>query len=354
MEPNNRRPGRETDRRPYPRTGQRPGERSYRSQGRSPRPESGRRPRLVVRKKKKSIRFKLGFLIYILLLLFAILIVDIVLWNKLAAYEKSENKKAQAESSGGNKVVKVITETPAPTKETEPTMSPTPSPIPEEEVILRAPEECQMFADDKLISAVSSKDYDDGSMDTLKPFFETYPEYADIRTTTDIPKLKESVYKVPVGVKLSFDDGNGNAKTAEEKTENGKRIFTIPLESDDSYKDEVTTRAFEYLVHYSLFCAGDETTSPLVQYFPKGSEYLKLIKKTDNGWYNKHRGLPTYKNKTVNKFFGYGDSLCYMDLSMTQTILSSATGKYIDYDINMGMWMCKMNGTWMVAGMIYS
>ena len=362
MDGNNKRPGQRPGQRPIERSGQRPvsrpGQRPVQRTGTRPRTMTSqgsgprRRPRLVVKQKKKSMRFKLGFLIYILLMLFAILIVDVILWGKLAAYEKSENKKSAAESSS-NKVVKVVTGTPVPTEEPDPTMSPTPTPIPEEEIVLRAPEQYQLLSDNKLASAVSEKDYDDGSLDTLKPFLENYSEYAQIKTTVDIPKLKETVYKLPVGAVLSFEDGDGNKVTPEEKEEDGRKVYTIPLKSDDSYKDDVTTRAFEFLVHYSLFCAGDETTSPLVQYFPKNSEYLKLIKKTDNGWYNKHRGLPTYKNKTVNEFFGYGDSLCYMDLSMTQTILAVANGKYLDYDINMGIWMCKMNGTWMISGMVY-
>ena len=346
------RPASRPGERPVPRSGERPALRPGQRSG--ARPGTRQRPRLVVRKKKEDIRFKLGFLIYILLLLFAILVVDIVVWGKLSAYEKSENKKSATkvvDSSG--KVVKIVTEKPAPTREPSPTLSPTPTSVPTEEIILRAPENSKVFADDVLLTAVSSKEYSDGRFDTLMPFIENYSEYAVIKNIVEFPKMNESVFAVPVGAKLSITDSNGNAITPEEKTEDGKKVYSVSLVSNDANKEAVTTRAFEFLVHYSLFCAGDETTSPLIQYFPKGSEYLKLIKKTDNGWYNRHRGLPTYKNKTVNEFFGYGDSLCYMDLSMVQTILASANGKYLDYDINMGIWMCKMDGTWMVAGMVY-
>ncbi len=325
------------------------------------------------KKKKHSLFIKL-FLIYLGMLILTVIVIDVILWGKLSAFEKSEaqefsfRKKTKTTEAvvADNKnvtasVTPMATFTPTVTPTQTPTPTPTKEPVPNKNIIIKAPEGTKVSIDDEIYTLIAKEDgsnADYSAFNELKECIDNYSEYEGLSDTLELSPIVVLGLSVPGDSNISFTyvstDGTETACEPEiTENENGLQIYTAKYNSNDSEKGSLTERAFAFMVEYALFCAGDRNGSLMTPYFPAKSQYLNRILRMDNAWYSKHTGLPTYSDKTVEEYTGYGDNLVFMKLSMVQSFVSRNTGATVNSDIKLGIWWVKMDGAWMVAGLVY-
>ena len=313
-----------------------------------------------MRRRRKTIsRFWIGVLIYVGVLLLAMLVVDDLLWTKLERYEITEEKKEREQRA---KIAKAAEErrqqTPTPT----PSPTPTPEPIILETVKLVKPVDMKCYID--------GVEYTDGNWEaeedkeTFAGLLAVTAQYSEYEGVLDglIPQRESTVVTIEKGKGIAFLDRDGTFLTAKESTTEIEaegqmrriRQLTCPYYNNLSAYEEMTEAGFDFLTKFCLFVSRDKQASEMKSYFPKNSKYYTVIASLDNSWFNGHNKPPTYTNKTVRDYIGYGDSIIYMDLTMHQSFVASWTGQQFDSEVGHPLWFVKIDGEWKVASIIFS
>ncbi len=312
-----------------------------------------------MRRRRKSIgRFWTGIIIYAAVFLLALLVMDELLWTKLEHYEVTEEKKEQEQRAKIEKVAKerMLTVTPTPTP------LPTPVPIIMETVKLVKPIEMKCYIDgQEYTEGVWAPEEDRETFANLIAVTGQYPEYKGVLDGL-IPQRESTVVTIEKGKTVCFLDRDGTFLTPGESTSeieaDGQmrriRQLTCPYYNNMSEYETLTEKGFDFLIKFCLFCSNDKKADEMKPYFPKDSQYYKVIASLDNSWFNKHAKPPTYTDKTVRDYIGFNDSLVYMDLSMHQSFVASWTGQQFDTDVEHPVWFVKIGDEWKVASIIFS
>ncbi|MBO4697664.1 MAG: hypothetical protein J5643_10390 [Lachnospiraceae bacterium] len=310
------------------------------------------------RRRRRGGRFYTGLLIYIGVLTFALLVLVYLLWTKLERYEITEEQKEREQRAKIEKIAEERKLTVTPT----PTPTPTPVPILMETIKIVMPTDMKFYIDGQEYSdVVWAPDEDKETFANLLAVTAQYPEYEGALDGL-IPSRKSTVVTIEKGKTIMFLDRDGTFLAPDESTteievdgqQRRIRMLTCPYYNDMSEYEELTKYGFEFLLKFCLFCSNDKSATEMKPYFPKNSKYYNVIASLDNSWFNGHNKPPTYTNKTVREYVGYGDSLVYMDLMMHQSFVASWTGQQFDTDVNHPLWLVKMNGEWKVASIIFN
>ena len=312
-------------------------------------------------RKKKSSKFKVGMIVYIMVLAFAILIMDELLWTKLEYYEvteqaKEKEQKKKIEKAKQERLAAMLTPSVTPT--------PTPAPIYMETIKIIKPVEAVCYLGGEPYNgaeAVWVPEEDDVTFASLTDVTSQYAEYKGVLDDL-IPKLESTTVTIEKGTSISFRDADGNSVGTKESTAkievDGQmrtiRALICPYYCTMDDYDELTQMGFEFLVKFCLFCSNDKSASEMRPYFPNNSQYYTVISTLDNTWFNKHNKPPTYTEQTVREYIGYNDSLVYMDLTMHQSFVASYTGQQFDSLVEHPIWFVKIDGKWKVASIIFN
>ncbi|MBO7631528.1 MAG: hypothetical protein J6S78_04280 [Lachnospiraceae bacterium] len=310
-------------------------------------------------RKKKSNGFKIGLLIYVIVLALAILVMDDMLWTKLEWYEVTEERK---EAEQKKKIAKAASDRLTPSVTASPT--PTPEPIYLETVKIVKPLDATCYVAGKVLEGDDitwTQEEDKETFASLEAVTSIYKEYENALDGI-IPVRESVVYTMEKGSEIRFLDADGTSVRATESTTeievDGQqriiRMLTCPYYNEMKDYEELTKAGFDFLTKFCLFCSNDKSPTEMRPYFPDNSQYYRVIASLDNSWFNMHNTPPTYTEQTVRNYIGYNDSLVYMDLTMHQSFVSSWTWERFDSQIEHPIWFVKMNGKWKVASIIFN
>ena len=310
--------------------------------------------------KKRFSVFTIIMLCYIGVFLIATLIVDDSLWTRLERFEETEKVKEEEQK---RKIEEKAEEARLLAERMKPTPTPTPAPIIMEHVRIVKPAEDILYVNGvEYAESVSwETETDQKTFGTLLSAAERYPEYEGVLEAA-IPKLESCVLVLEKGASIGFLDCDGTMIAPSEGTAqievNGemRTIRELRCSYNNRYSgyQEMTDLGFDFLTRFCLFCSNDRAASEMKAFFPPNSQYYKEIASLDNSWFNGHSKEPTYTNHTVKEYFGYGDSLVYMDLRMDQSFVASYTGQRFDTEIVHPIWFVKIGDEWKVASILFS
>ncbi len=310
--------------------------------------------------KKRWSVFTIIMLCYIGVMLIATLIVDDSLWTRLERFEETEKVKEEEQK---RKIEEKAEEARLLAEQMKPTPTPTPAPIIKERIRIVKPAEDVLYVNGEAYDdqVTWTEEVDKETFGELLSIEKQYSEYADVLAEA-IPKLESCLLVVEKGTSICFLDCDGTMVTPNEGTTlidvDGEmrtiRELRCPYNNRYSGYEEMTSIGFDFLTKFCLFCSNDKSAYEMKNFFPNNSQYYKDIASLDNSWFNGHSKPPTYTNHTVKEYYGYGDSLVYMDLRMDQSFVASYTGQRFDTEIVHPIWFVKIGEEWKVASIVFS
>lgn len=178
-----------------------------------------------------------------------------------------------------------------------------------------------------------------------------FPEYASLPEVLTLPTTNNYYIDYAYDVAgIQWKDRFG--AIVEPVYDEVTNTYSYGLVSDESIREDCVSFVRSFVEQYALFCANDVEAETLGEFFPADSEFYSLVSKMDNRWYSGHSDL-TFQNHEVAEFFAYSDNLAYVHITMEQKMKLRATGKYKIYNIDLPVWIVKLDGSWYIARIIF-
>lgn len=188
-------------------------------------------------------------------------------------------------------------------------------------------------------------------LDFIDSLAKRFPEYAVLPEVLTLPTINKYY------IDFAYDTDsilwkNRFGEVVIPDYDKVRNSYSFGLVSDETVREEAVSFVQSFIEQYALFCANDAEAEALADFFPADSEFYKLVKKMDNRWYNAHSNL-TFQNHELKEYFAYCDNLAYVHITMEQRMLVRALGKYQVYNIDLPVWIVKLDGTWYIARIIF-
>lgn len=180
---------------------------------------------------------------------------------------------------------------------------------------------------------------------------ESFPEYVDIMAGLAVPKQKEYFLNMACNESdIAIFDEAGIEK--ELSFQESQMAYYLPWESVEIDRSSCEQVAYAFTLAYTKFVSNEQGASAMAKYMPANSSYYIKMSKMVNNWYPKHSDT-VYSDLNTLKYVGYGDDIAYITVNMKQDMFSNFIGARKTYDIQLPLWMMKLDGTWKVAMIDY-
>lgn len=186
----------------------------------------------------------------------------------------------------------------------------------------------------------------------LPQIAERFSEYSEITELVTVPTFTE--YYIDFAYtkdEVIFTDRLGCVRTPEYDPVMNK--YSHGLVSNDSLQEECAALVTDFLQKYALFCAErDNAGEELKPFFPKKSEYCKLIISMDNDFFGSYSSLE-FENHQLVDFFAYTENLVYIQMSIDEKVQLKWPKQEKLIKLNHPIWLVKMDGNWYIARIIF-
>ena len=159
----------------------------------------------------------------------------------------------------------------------------------------------------------------------------------------------KGLYEEPV---IKITDSEGKEVKADIDKSSGEYKVGYSAECPD--KEEAEKFAISFTKDFANYISQDAGNYALDKYFPKNSKTLKDIKRNSSReWYTRH-GKVDIKNEQVKEFICYTKDIVYVEAYVEQHMEMFWGSKEREVvKTTAHLYLCKINGSWKVAGIKY-
>lgn len=148
-----------------------------------------------------------------------------------------------------------------------------------------------------------------------------------------------------------IDAVNPAGEAVEVTYDEQRQCYLTDWGGDSALRAEVEEYVIQVITDYAMYVSNDTPNNALDAYFPKGSELLAGIKKSQRKWYDNH-DRPEIRNQQMTSFTMYSpeafSARVYLEQHMY--VLFSKKTEIIVTDLE--MYFVKQKDGWKVAGIV--